>query len=81
LKAAQIFNFRTRAAVDKQQLMVLEIGQIERDKTWEYLEKFSDHKLSFTDATIVVNFKEYNLDQIFTFDKHFRDINLPTNLS
>lgn len=80
LKAAQKLNERIRAAVEKRQLSVLEIGQIERDKAWRYLEKFSGHELSFTDATVVVNFEELGLDKIFTFDRHFRDINLATNL-
>lgn len=80
LSAAHTFREIVRSIVKKKQLVILEIGSIEEEKTWEYLKKFSDHKLSFTDATIIANFKELNLDAIFTFDHHFKDIGLPTNL-
>jgi hypothetical protein len=46
---------------------------------WDVLQKYSDHKLSFTDATIVANVKTYRLNEVFTFDDHFRDIGLATN--
>lgn len=48
-------------------------------KAWKELERFKDHKLSFTDATIIVCFKEYGLDEVFTFDEEFAKINIPTN--
>src|SRR3989338_3490561 len=60
-------------------LQLIEIGPKERDQAWEVLEKYRDHKLSFTDATIVANFKTHGLDEVFTFDKHFKEANIPTN--
>lgn len=80
LSAAQKFNEWIRSGVGAN-LTVIEIDERERNRVWEILEKYRDHNLSFTDATIAVNFFDYNLDEIFTFDRHFRDINLPTNLS
>lgn len=64
----------------KTNLTILEIDDRERTLMWQKLEMYKDHKLSFTDASVVVNFIDLNLDNIFSFDRHFRDINLPTNL-
>ncbi|MBI4067245.1 type II toxin-antitoxin system VapC family toxin [Candidatus Gottesmanbacteria bacterium] len=61
-------------------LTILEVDQVVRENAWKELFRYFDHPLSFTDATIVAQFKAYNLDEIFTFDKHFRDIHLPTNI-
>src|SRR3989344_4160829 len=71
LKAALKFRDQIRKSVDSNQLAFLEIDESERENTWEYLEKYQDHKLSFTDATIIVNFTEMHLNEIFTFDSHF----------
>ncbi|TSC85258.1 MAG: hypothetical protein G01um101416_996 [Microgenomates group bacterium Gr01-1014_16] len=84
-----IYDFGLDAACDFYQnvidgedfnLTVFEVGEETRQKVWKALRKYSDHKLSFADATAAVNFLDYQLDEIFTFDRHFRDINLPTNL-
>lgn len=80
LNAALKFHEQLKKSVEGSQLTVLEIDGLERERTWEHLEKYQDHKLSFTDATIIVNFTELRLNEIFTFDSHFREINLPTNL-
>ncbi len=81
LKAAQQFYANIKFATKQEGLIILEVDSTARESAWEELQRYSDHQLSFTDATIVANFKTYKLDAIFTFDKHFRDINLPTNLS
>lgn len=80
LKIAKKFHHWIKIGVDGHQLSILEVDPAVRERTWRELQKYSDHKLSFTDATIIANFKNYHLDEIFTFDKHFRDINLPTSL-
>ena len=84
-----IYDFHLSAAWNFQQkinegtkknLSLLEVDELERTQTWKELHKYADHKLSFADGTVVVHFQMLNLDYIFTFDRHFRDINLPTNL-
>lgn len=77
-KAAKQFKTKIELGLEKT-LTLLEIDLPVRERAWEEFEKYSDHKLSFTDGTIIANFKDYNLDEIFTFDKHFRECNLPTN--
>ncbi|TSC85299.1 MAG: nucleic acid-binding protein, contains PIN domain [Microgenomates group bacterium Gr01-1014_16] len=61
-------------------LTVIEVNEGARQSAWRLLRKYADHKLSFADATAAVSFLDYQMDEIFTFDGHFRDINLPTNL-
>jgi len=80
LKVASQFHEIVNEALELRELSVFEIDGKERGIAWTYLKKYSDHELSFTDATIIANFNEFNLDEIFTFDHHFKDINLPTNL-
>jgi len=38
--------------------------------------RFSEHKLSFTDASIYVTATLYDMDEIFTLDEDFRKIGL-----
>lgn len=80
LSAAYQFHHNINFAIKEEGLIVLEVDPSVRELVWRELLRYSDHKLSFTDATIVANFKLYKLDEIFTFDRHFKDINLPTNL-
>ena len=80
LAAAKKFHDNIRFALKEEGLIILEIDSQIREAVWGELNRYSDHKLSFTDGTMVVNFKYYKLDEIFTFDKHFKEINLPTNL-
>ena len=85
-----IYDFGLNAALEFYQsvvegaehnLTVIEIDEGARQSVWRFLRKYSDHKLSFADATAAVCFLNYELDEIFTFDGHFREINLPTNLT
>ncbi len=80
LNAAYQFHHNINFAIKEEGIVVLEVDPAIRNSVWQELLRYSDHKLSFTDATIVANFKLYKLDEIFTFDRHFKDINLPTNL-
>lgn len=81
LLAAKNFHKCILSSIEKNQLVLIEIDPKDREEAWSYLQKFSDHKLSFTDATIIANFRTYKLDEIFTFDKGFKIYGLPTNIS
>lgn len=48
-------------------------------KAQAILLKFSDHKISFTDATSYVLFKDFSLDEIFTLDDDFKKMRLSTS--
>lgn len=46
------------------------------EECWTYFPKFSEHKLSFTDAFSYLLVKKFRLDGIFTFDKSFKKVGL-----
>jgi len=56
------------------ELKVLEIDKTTQKKAREALIKFSDHKISFTDATTYVLYKDLGLNEIFTLDSDFKKI-------
>lgn len=53
------------------QLWVDEKIQIE---AWQILTKFSEHKLSLTDATSIALVRRFNLDAVVTFDSDFKKL-------
>ena len=48
-------------------------------KAKEMIIKYSDQKLSFTDCTTYILFKEANFDEIFTLDADFKKLRLPVS--
>src|SRR3989344_6111039 len=54
------------------EIRILDIDKTIFKKGMEVLLKFSDHKISFTDATSYVLYKDFNLDEIFTLDDDFK---------
>ncbi|MBU1110000.1 PIN domain-containing protein [Patescibacteria group bacterium] len=80
LEAARVLRQKVIAGSNKGNLTLIEVNSMDRNQAWEILRKFSDHKLSFTDATIIANFEKYRMDIIFTFDRHFEAVKLPTQM-
>lgn len=64
--------------VSHDELTVLEVDSQVFKKAQEIFLKFSDHKISFTDATSYVLYKDYVLDEIFTLDDDFKKIRIAT---
>lgn len=48
-------------------------------KAEKVLVKFSEHKISFTDATTYVLHKDFAIDEIFTLDSDFKKMGLKTS--
>jgi predicted nucleic acid-binding protein len=48
-------------------------------KAQEAFLKFSEHKISFTDAVSYVLCKEFKIDEIFTLDADFKKMRLNTS--
>jgi len=63
----------------KNQLKLLEINQELFDQTQQAMLKFTEHKLSFVDASIYVCVQKYQLDQTFTTDSGLAKIGLQTS--
>src|SRR3989344_5838122 len=58
---------------------VLRIDEALFEKGFEVFFKFSDHKVSFTDATSYVLLRDFSLDEIFTMDDDFKKMRLNTS--
>lgn len=66
-------------SIQKEELMILDIDKTTFKKAGEVLLKFADHKISFTDATSYVLYKDFGMDEIFTLDSDFKKIGAQTS--
>lgn len=62
-----------------QDIQIQKIDSVVFSKAKKEMVRFSEHKLSFTDSTTVVLYKDFNLDEIFTLDSDFRKLRLPVS--
>ena len=74
-KAIELLN----KSIEKEELRVLDIDEVIFKKAQGVLIKFSEHKISLTDATSYVLFKDYSLDEVFTLDDDFKKIRISTS--
>lgn len=68
-----------REIVASGELTVLEVDSQIFKKAEDIFLKFSDHKISFTDATSYVLYKYFSLDEIFTLDDDFKKFRVKTS--
>jgi len=61
------------------EITVLRIDEALFEKALEGFLKFSDHKISFTDATSYCLYKDFTLDEVFTLDNDFKRMRLNTS--
>lgn len=66
-------------AISNNELEVLDIDSQIFKKSQDVFLKFSDQKISFTDATSVCLYKDFALDEIFTLDKDFKKFRINTS--
>lgn len=64
---------------NEKEVNVLYIDRVIVKKSQDILIKFSNHKISFTDATSYVLYKDFSLDEIFTLDDDFRKMRINTS--
>lgn len=74
-KAIDLLN----KSIEKEELAVLDIDNTIFKKAQDILIKFAEHKLSLTDATSYVLYKDFSLDEIFTLDDDFKKIRVKTS--
>lgn len=65
--------------VDGQELKVLSVDQAVFKKAQDVLIKFSEHRISFTDATSYCLYKDFSIDEIFTLDDDFKKMRINTS--
>lgn len=68
-----------REIVDSNELTILEVDSQIFKKAEDIFLKFSDHKISFTDATSYVLYKDFSLDEVFTLDDDFKKMRINTS--
>lgn len=71
--------FTLRKIEERDQISTLSIEKVIFKKAQEILLKFSEHRISFTDATTYVLYKDFSIDEIFTLDSNFKKMRLKTS--
>ena len=75
IEAKKFRNYINKA--EKQNnLLVLFTDEVLFNKSWVYFEKFSEHKLSFTDVTIYAFVKDLKIDEILSINQGFKKVGL-----
>ena len=75
---AKNFKHYITEAERQRNLLVLFTDEVIFNKAWEIFIKFSEHKLSFTDASIVSYVRDLKIDEILTLDRGFKKVGLTT---
>ena len=68
-----------RKAIAEGEITVLKVDETLFEKSIDLLIKFSDQKISFTDATSFYLYKDLSLDEIFTLDNDFKKMRVNTS--
>ena len=64
-----------------EELVVLNVDTPTFVKAKDIFLKFAEHRISFTDATTYVLYKNFELDEIFTLDADFRKMRANTSFA
>ncbi len=67
--------------IEQKELTLLSVDKVIFEKAQEIFLKFSEHKVSFTDATTYVLYKDFSMDEIFTLDSDFKKMRVKTSFS
>lgn len=70
---------KLKNAAEINELAVLQIHETLFEKSTDVFLKFAEHKISFTDATTYVLYKDFALDEIFTMDSDFKKMRAKTS--
>jgi len=76
IKSAKILKDKVKSLEQEKQILVLWTNEVFFNKAWNFFVKFSEHELSFTDATIYNFVKDLKIDEILTLDQGFKKIGL-----
>lgn len=74
VRSANGFYNYIREAEKQKNLLVIWINEGIFQRSWNHFIKFSEHKLSFTDATIATFVKDLRIDEILTLDQGFTKV-------
>lgn len=65
-----------KASITRGEVTVLQIDDMLFHKAIDIFLKFSEHTISFTDATTYMLCKNYSLDEVFTLDSDFKKMGI-----
>ena len=74
----KVIDLLTKSA-ELEEIKILDVDEGTFRKSQDVLLKFSQHKLSLTDATTYILYKDLGLDEIFTLDSDFKKIGVNTS--
>ncbi len=77
-KAVKIIQSLEESRKQKE-IEILRVDEEIFEKAFGVFLKFSEHKISFTDATSYVLFQSFAFDEIFTLDTDFKKLRLPVS--
>ena len=66
-------------SIEKGELKILSIDEAIFKKATAVFTKYAEHKISFTDATTYVLYKDFAIDEIFTLDRDFKRMRAKTS--
>ena len=65
-------------AISQNEIKAIQVNDSLFEKSLTVFLKYSEHKISFTDATTFVLYKDFNLDEVFTLDSDFKKMRINT---
>lgn len=65
-------------SISENEITAMQVSEALFEKSLTVFLKYSDHKVSFTDATTFVLYKDFNLDEVFTLDSDFKKMRINT---
>lgn len=77
--ALKLVIYKVVRLQDEGKLRIFQIDAGIFKKSEETIIKFSEHRLSFTDASIYALVKSFKLDEVFTLDNGFKKVGLTTS--
>ncbi len=75
---AKTLKEKVKVLEKEKQLLILWTDEVFFNKAWAIFTKFSEHRLSFTDSSIVTYAQDLKIDEILTLDTDFKKVGLTT---
>ena len=76
IKIAEKFINLIKGGIKNHSLVQLWVDEEIQNEAFDSVQKFSEHKLSLTDATTIVLVKRFNIESIITLDSDFTKVGL-----
>jgi len=78
IKIAQKFINLIKDGTKNNSLVQLWIDEEIQNEAFELIQKFSEHKLSLTDATSITLIKKFSIESVISLDADFTKVGIPT---